>query len=249
MRRVRAALFLFLAGALAGGGFAAPAQTLEEARGAYAEGRFLDAATLGEALGDAPGLALAADALAIHGFHRVADEDDRAPVFERAMADAERAVQLDPSSAEAHMQLAHAMGRYAQTLHPMTAFAEGFAERIRDTLEAALALDGSHARAHLALAGWNAGVVDGAGSFMARTLYGATVAAALEHYEKALELAPDSIVVGFDYAENLLMLDEEAYGDRARALLRRAVALPPADAYGEIVRARARDLLATLGRK
>ena len=71
-------------------------------------------------------------------------------------------------------------------------------------------------------------------------------AAALEHYEKALQLAPDSNLAAFDYAENLLILDEAAWADRARALLERAVALPPVDAYGEIVRARARDVLALL---
>ena len=246
MKRTRAPFFLVVAGGLACGGLAASAQTLEEAQAAWAEGRFLDAAAAGEALGDAAGLALAADALAIHGFHRVPDEDDRRPVFERAIAAAERAVERDPGSAEAHMQLAHAMGRYAQTLNPMVAFAEGFAERIRETLDTALALDANHVRAHLALAGWHAGVVDGAGSFMARNLYGATEAAALEHYEKALQLAPDSNLAAFDYAESLLILDEAAWADRARALLERAVALPPVDAYGEIVRSRARDVLALL---
>ena len=225
---------------------AAPAwgQPLDEARAAAAEGRFLEAAGLGEAAGTSAGYALAADMLAIHGFHAAA-EGERRGFFERAMAAAEEAIRRDADNAEAHMQSAHAMGRYAQAIGSMAAFAEGFAERVEAALDTALALDPDHARAHLALAGWHAGIVDAAGGFMARTLYGATESAALEHYERALALAPGSIVVRFDYAENLLALDDD-YEGRARELLAEALAAAPADAYGELVRARARALLARL---
>ena len=217
-------------------------QTLDEARAAAAGGRFLEAAEIGTAAGGSDGYALAADVLAVYGFH-LAAEDERREIFARAMAAAEEAIRRDADNAEAHMQSAHAMGRYAQAIGSMAAFAEGFAERIEAALDTALALDPNHARAHLALAGWHAGIVDAAGGFMARTLYGATESAALEHYERALALAPGSVVVRFDYAENLLALDDE-YEGRARELLAEALALPPADAYGELVRARARALLA-----
>ena len=224
-------------------GVSAMAETLDDARGAFAEGRFLEAADIGEALATSDSLALAARALAIHGFH-LAPDDAKQPAFRRAMAAAERAVALDADNAEAHMQSAHAMGRYAQTIGPMEALGEGFADRIRAALDAALALDPDFAAAHLALAGWHAGIVDGAGGFMARVLYGATEKDALVHYDIARGLAPESNIVAFDYAENLFMLDADEHGDKARALLREAISLPAPDAYGEIIRERARDLLA-----
>ena len=100
-------LHLLLAGTAA-------AQSLEAARAAQDEGRFIEAARLGEALGTADGYALAAESLAIHGYY-VAKEPEKEALFERAMGLAEEAVRLDPVNPEAHLQSAHAMGRYAQT--------------------------------------------------------------------------------------------------------------------------------------
>lgn len=234
-----------LAGALLLWAVAAPApadaETIDAARAAFAEGRFLEAADAGAALGTSGGFALAARALAIHGFH-IAPEDEKQALFRRAMEAAESAVALDADSAEAHMQSAHAMGRYAQTIGSMEAFAEGFADRIRAALDAALALEPDHAYAHLALAGWHAGIVVAAGA-MGRIFYGATAEDALGHYERALTLAPDSPIALYDFAENLLALDD-AHTERALTLLRRAIALGPQDAYGELIRKRARALLA-----
>lgn len=231
------ALLLWAAAAPAG------AETIDAARAAFAEGRFLEAAEAGAALGTSEGWALAARSLAIYGFH-LAPEDGKQALFVRAMEAGGRAVALDADSAEAHVQSAHAMGRYAQTIGSMEAFAEGFADRIREALDAALALEPDHVAAHLALAGWHAGIVVAAGA-MGRIFYGATGEDALRHYERALALAPDSPIVRYDFAENLLALDDD-YTERAQALLRGAIALGPQDAYGELVRKRAQALLTEL---
>ena len=54
----------------------AGAGTIEEARTAHAEGRFTDAADIGEALGTSQGFALAAESLTIHAYF-IAKKGDR----------------------------------------------------------------------------------------------------------------------------------------------------------------------------
>ena len=127
---------------------------IDEARSAFTEARFLDAAGLAEAVGTSQGYALAARSLAVHGYY-VATEEDRAGFFERAMGLAEEAVRADSTNPEAYFQSAHAVGRYAQTVGTITALRRGFAGKIRDLLEAALALYPDFTEAHVALGGWH----------------------------------------------------------------------------------------------
>jgi tetratricopeptide (TPR) repeat protein len=222
----------------------ATAASLEDARTAYIEGRYLEAASMGEALETSEGFALAADALAIHGYY-IASEDEKQPLFDRAMADAREAVQRDAANPEAHLQSAHAMGRYAQTIGVLEALNAGFAEKIREAIDNALLLDPEMAPAHISLAAWHAEIVGSAG-FMADFLYGATEEDALLHYETAFKLAPDQKAVNLEYAIGLLILDDEDYADRAREMLERAIELPGVDAYDGLVHDRAIEKLADL---
>jgi len=199
---------------------------------------------LGEGLETSEGYALAADALAVYGYY-LAKEDDKQPLFERAMADAKEAVQRNAANPEAHLQSAHAMGRYAQTIGVLEALNAGFAEKIREAIDNALLLDPDLAPAHLSLAAWHAEIVGSAG-FMADFLYGATEEDALAHYQKAFELAPDQKAVSLEYATGLLILDDEDYAERAREMLQRAIELPAVDAYDGIVHEQALSKLAKL---
>lgn len=223
---------------------AAMAESLEEAEQAYIEGRYLEAAEIGEALQTSDGYALAADALAVYGYY-LAKGVDKQPLFERAMANAREAIQRDAANPEAHLQSAHAMGRYAQTIGVLEALNEGYAEKIREAIDNALLLDPELAPAHLSLAAWHAEIVGSAG-FMADFLYGATEEDALAHYQKAYELAPDQKAINLEYATGLLILDDEDYADRAREMLQRAIELPAVDAYDGIVHEKAISKLAEL---
>ena len=69
--------FLILAHALLPAG-AAAAQSIDAARAAQAEGRFLEAAEFGEALDSSEGYALAAEALAIHSYYIAAGDEKEA---------------------------------------------------------------------------------------------------------------------------------------------------------------------------
>ena len=228
-------------GALSAG---AAAESIEAARAAFSEGEYVEAAELGEALGTASGHALAAEALAIYA-HYLAGEEDKAPLLQRAMRAAETAVELDPDSAEAHLQSAHATGRYSQLFAPMKVMREGYPKQVRASIERAVELDPDHFGAHLSLASWHAEAI-GKGGMMARALLGANRKTALAHFERAMALAPDRNVVLIEYASGLLMLERRKGRSAARDLLVRAIELPPQDAFERTLRQRAIDRLAAL---
>ena len=221
----------------------ASAQSLDDAKSAFTDGRFLEAADLAEAVGTSDGYALAARSLAVHGYY-VAAKEDRKGIFERAMRFGEEAVRADSANAEAHFQSAHAVGRFAQVAGMMTALRQGLGGKTRDLIEAALALNPDFPEALIALGGWHADVAS-AGR-VARWMYGRNREDAIAHFEHALELAPDSKAVLLEYARRLPQLDEEAGAERAMEMLTKALELPVRDAYEDYVHFEVLDALDAL---
>ena len=210
----------------------ASAQSIDEARSAYADGRFVEAADLAEALGTSEGYALAAQSLAVYA-HYEASEEEWEAVIERAQRMGEEAVKADSTNPDAHYQSAHAVGRYAQRVGAWTALRQGLAGKIRDLLEATLAIDPDYVDANLALGGWHADI--DAEGFMARRLYGGKKEEAVRLFERALELAPESKVVLHAYAIRLPRLDEENGKERAREMLEKALGVLPQDAFEDYI--------------
>ncbi len=224
---------------------AAGAQSMEQVRSVYAEGRFAEAAELGTAPKTSESYALAAQSLAMHG-HFFAREEDKTALFQEAVELAEEAVRLDPANPEAHIQLAHARGRYAQSIGFLQAVTGGYATKVRESIEEALRLDPDKAAGHLSLATWYAEIVHAAGG-MAGFLYGASEKKARSHYARTLELMPDAKVVCVEYAYGLLLMDEERNREEARGLLERALEKPSKDAVDRLYHERAAARLAALG--
>ena len=218
------------------------------AQSAFDEGRYLEAAELAEATGTSGGLALAAEALAVYG-HFVAPEGEKVPVLERANQLAGQAVALDETSAEARFQVAHAMARYAQSIGPAKALRQGYVGRSRESIEAVLELDPDMAAARLSLASWHADVVAGVGRLLGRTVYGATVGAAIENYERTLELEPDEKVAHYEFGRGLAAIGGRKNRERARVLLARALELPSRDHFDGLIHERAVAELAALDQR
>ena len=225
----------------------AAAQSIEDARTAYAEGRFTEAADLARALDTSEGYALAANSLAIYGYY-IAPDSEKEGVFRRAVELARTAIRLDAANPEAHLQLAHALGRRAQVTGVLEALREGYAGEVRDAIQETLRLAPDLAAAHVSFAAWHAGVISN-GGLIAALLYGASEDEALAHFKRAVELAPQEKVVFLEYAFGLLSLDEEEYGGKARNLLKRAISLPQKDAHDRIIHRKAVEWLAALGGK
>lgn len=223
---------LALAGSLILAAASANAQSIDAARSAFADGRFVEAADLAEGLGTSEAYALAAKSLAVYAHYEATDEEfDQ--VVERAMQMGEQAVAADPDNAEAHYQSAHAVGRYAQHVGAWTALRQGLAGKIRELLEAAIAIEPDYADALLALGGWHADIH--AEGRIARMMYGGDREEAIALFERALELAPESKVVLHAYGSRLSRLDEENGVERAREMLEKALGLPVRDAFEEYV--------------
>lgn len=225
----------------------AGAQSIEEARTEYAEGRFVEAADRAQGLDTSEGYALASNALAIYGYY-IAPDNEKESVFRRAVELARMAIMLDAANPEAHLQLAHAMGRRAQVTGVLEALHEGYAGKVRDAIQEALRLAPDMAAAHMSFAAWHSGVISN-GGLIAALLYGASEDEALAHFERAVELAPEEKVVLLEYAFGLLSLDEEEYGGKARNLLKRATSLPQKDAHDRIIHRKAVERLAAFNGK
>ncbi|MDE0660898.1 MAG: hypothetical protein OXI79_14765 [Gammaproteobacteria bacterium] len=219
--------------------------SIDAARAAFDEGRYLEAADMGESLDTSGGYALAADALSVHG-HYIAADADKQPLLQRARSLADKAVALDETSAEARFQVAHAMGRYAQSIGPTKALRQGFVGGSREAIEAALEIDPDMAEARLSLASWHADVVDGFGRMLGRMTYGATVQAAIDNYERTLELAPDEKVAYVEFARGLAAIGGRKERARVRELLNQALKLPVRNDFDRIIHERATAHLESL---
>lgn len=206
----------------------AAANSIESAKAAFDDGRFLEAAQIAETLNTAESLTLANVSLVTYGYY-IAEDDEKQMFFVRAMELGERAVSLGPADALSHLRWGHAMGRYTQTIGKMTALQQGLAGRIRDAFERAIELAPDMAHAHSSMGNWHWEAVKEAG-ILARATLGASKKSGARHFEKALELDPESKIVLFNYGRGLLVLNKRKDRERAREILERSLNIPPLNA-------------------
>jgi tetratricopeptide (TPR) repeat protein len=150
-------------------------------------------------------------------------------ILENAMKRGDEAARLLPDYANAHYNLALVIGRYSQRISILKALAEGLASRVREHLELSLKLEPRHAEAHIAMGLYHAEIIGKLGALAARLTYGASGEDAVEHFKRAIKLAPDSPIALMEYANGLLLLDSRSNQIQARKLYAKAAALKPAD--------------------
>jgi len=100
--------------------------------------------------------------------------------------------------------------------------ANGFSE--------ALKLEPRHADGHTAYGAYQSEVIDKVGGLVAGVTYGAKKDSAVEHYEKALKLFPESPITHIEYGNGLLMLFGKSKIPDATKLYEKAASLAPMDA-------------------
>jgi tetratricopeptide (TPR) repeat protein len=221
------------------GGPARVALGIQRAWEGFHAGDFLQAISGGNEFG-ALGASVANKATAVYSLYPKRSDGSVVKLLQQAIHRGESAVALLPDYANAHYNLALVMGRYSQRISILTALAEGLANRIRQHLERTLELEKHHAEAHIALGLYHAELIGKLGSLAARLTYSASAPAALEHFRRAVKLAPHSPIALMEYAHGLLLLDAHANRDQAHKLYAQAAVCEPADAMETLDVARAR---------
>ena len=150
------------------------------------------------------------------------NEAERTSLYKRAEQYARRAVAAKPNDADAHFELAKAIGKNAQTMG--TKDKVKYAGVVHDEAMAALRIDPKHAGALHVMGVWNAEVMrlNGVSRFMAKNLLGGKVFGeaswdnAIKYMEDAVAQDPNRITHRLDLAE--IYIDRKMY-DRAKQLL------------------------------
>jgi tetratricopeptide (TPR) repeat protein len=204
---------------------------------AFHAGDFAQAVELGHAADAAGGHAAGAagvnaaiKAQAIYATYLEKNAAAKLALFEEAAQWADARRQAAPKDANAHYLYAYALGRYGQNISVAKALAQGFGGKIKDALNAALKLQPKHADAHAAFGAYQAEVIDKVGALVGGLTYGAKKDSAIEHFETARKLFPESAIERIEYANGLLLLFGKSRIDDAQKLYEGAAAAVPADA-------------------
>jgi len=195
----------------------------------YHAGEFQRAVEAGTAAGG-PGVNAAVKAQAIYANYVEKAEKAKLSLFEEAAAWADERRRSAPKDPNAHYLYAYALGRYGQGISVVKALAQGFGGKIKDALTTALKLAPSHADSHIAYGAYQAEVVNKVGGLVAGMTYGAKKDSALEHFQKALKLNPDSAIARIEYANGLILLFGKDKIEEATKLYEQAAKCKPMDA-------------------
>ena len=199
----------------------------------YHAGDFGQAVEAGLAAGGA-GINAAVKAQTVYAHYLEKADKAKLALFEEAAGWADERRADASKDANSHYLYAFALGRYSQKLSVAKALAKGFGGKIKDALLKALALQTKHAEAHTAYGSYQAEVIEKVGALVAGMTYGAKKDSALEHYQTALKLHPDSAIARIEYANGLILLFGKGRLDEAQRLYEEAAACEPADAMEQL---------------
>lgn len=202
---------------------------LQEAWRLYHQGEFQQAHELGLSSG-LPGYAVANKAAVIYATYLEQADKKKLGLFEEAAARAEEQIRAMPKYPNAYYFHALALGRYSRGISVAKALAQGLGTSVKESLMQALKLEPNHADAHIALGAFHTEVIDKVGAMVGGLTYGAKKDAAVEHFEKALKLNPDSAIARVEYANALVMLFGQAKMKQAEKLYEDAAACQAVDA-------------------
>jgi tetratricopeptide (TPR) repeat protein len=202
---------------------------VREAWRAYHAGDFQHAVEAGIAAGGA-GVNAAVKAQMIYANYLEHAEKSKLALLEEAAGWADARRSEAPKDPNAHYYYSYALGRYSQGISIGAALAQGHVGKVRDAQRTALKLAPKHADAHIAHGSYHAEVVAKVGGLLASMTYGAKKDLALEHFQTAQKLFPESAIARVEHANGLLLLFGRSRQADAEKLYREAAACKPADA-------------------
>ena len=188
-------IVLIILGLFTGGG-ASSIHTKESAVEKFKNGYFLAAAEEAKNLESVDGYLLAAEALIIYT-ENFAEKSEHQQYLLEAIELARKSVALQSENPETYAILIRGLGRYAQLLPPGKALSEGLAKELRENLDTLLELDPESWKGHLGYGFWHAEIVV-KGGLPGMLLFNASRRKALFHFDRAIELKQDSIILHFE---------------------------------------------------
>ena len=200
-----------------------------EAWAAFHAGDFGKAVAAGRSAGGS-GIHAAVKAQTVYGHYLEKSAAAKLALFEEAAAWADERRGAAPKEANAHYLYAFALGRYSQGISVAKALAQGLGGKIREALTTAMKLEPKHADANIAYGAYQAEVIDKVGGLVAGITYGAKKDSAVEHFQKAIKLFPESAIARIEYANGLILLFGKSKLGEATKLYEQAAACAPADA-------------------
>ena len=238
--KLRVVTFALLISAFSTQAFADPAYDLG------AQGKYEEAIKTGLAEKTPEGLAVAARAAASDmTMHTTPCMD----CVKRTEDLARKALAADPKGVMPTIYLAAALGYKGRIIGMMASQSQKLGEQSKKALEEAIAAHPNDAQLLATMGGWHFEVVRVGGSMLARWTYGASVDKGLEFYNQAFKLAPNDLIVNYQYGLALAAYDADEYRDKIEAAWKRAIAASAPDVYSEAQKKRAAELLALLNGK
>ena len=206
----------------------AVAAGIADVKSMYAKGQFKEASDLAATLKTSEGFSWAGKALAVYALTRPASEQDE--LYAKSEGYGKRAIELDANNPEGYFEVARAQGRLSQLRGVLASLAQGYGASIRENLDKCIKLDPKNASAKVALALWNAEIVNkGVG-----WLYGADAGRVVPLMEEAVKLEPDVIIHRVEYAHALVLLDKNKNKAKAIEMLEAALKLKVNDAAEQL---------------
>ena len=204
-------------------------KAVEEAWRLYHAGDFQGAYEAGLAAG-LDGYNAANKAACIYNNYLETSDAKKQKAYEEIAARCEELQAAQKKNANAYYLAAYALGRYGQLIGVAKALTQGIGGKVSAALNTAIKLEPKHADAHIALGTFNAEVIEKVGSMIGKMTYGVSKEAAVENYEKALKLNPDSAIARTEMADGLYKLFGDKKMKDVEKLYADAAACEPKDA-------------------
>jgi hypothetical protein len=239
-----AVTFLLFAIAIPAPAFADPTQgPADRATDLLREGKYEDAIRQGIAENTADGLSSAALASV--------SEMTMAPppclaCINRAEELSRKALAADPKGVNPTRSLVAAIGYRGRLIGFLAAQNAKLGEASKQALDEALAVHPHDPGLLSAMGAWHFEVVRVAGSMLANWTYGATMEKGLKDFDEALKLAPNDVIINYQFGLELAAYDADQYRDKIVTAWKRAIAAPSQSAYDDVQKKRADELLMLL---
>ena len=156
---------------------------------------------------------------------------------------AKKIIKNNDKLAEAHVELAHALGRYGQEIGIMSAISKGIADEVKHHLLLALKLDEDNVIASLSLGVWHSEITNKAGKVLANLVYGAKAERARFFLRKALKINNDQIGVLFEVARGFLLLESQEDIKFSKKLLIKLLSMKNFSHMDSLYKIKARKIL------